>query len=199
MRPARRAIAATALGLTTALAVAPPALAHPGHGHHVSVWCRKVDRHPWYQRDHHPARYRWVRHHPGRCNAARHRHHRRRSHHARHHGSRARRIMAAARSRRGAPYVWGATGPRAFDCSGYTRWVYARAGIRLPRTAAAQARHGHRVRHPRRGDLVAWGHPAYHVAIYAGHGTIWSAPRAGKRVKHRPIWRARHYFVREAR
>ena len=66
------------------------------------------------------------------------------------------RVVKIAASKAGTPYVYGASGPGAFDCSGFTSWVYARAGKRIPRTSSAQAAAAHRVRagDARRGDLV---------------------------------------------
>jgi len=52
-------------------------------------------------------------------------------------------VITAALSRTGKPYVWGATGPNSFDCSGLVGWSFAAAGIGLPRTAAVQALTGH--------------------------------------------------------
>lgn len=165
---------------------------HARRTHHPRHWRRYV------RREQH--RIRADRHHIGRLQRYVHRARAHFRHHPHRRAGHARgfvaQVMRAARSRRGSPYRYGATGPHAFDCSGYVQWVYRRAGVRLPRTSAAQARRGHRVRHARRGDLVAWGRPAYHVAIYAGHGHIWSAPHSGSRVARRPIWRAAHYFVR---
>jgi cell wall-associated NlpC family hydrolase len=104
-------------------------------------------------------------------------------------------------AKRGAPYVWGASGPNAFDCSGLTSYAYHHAGLRLPRTAAAQAG---AVRHiPRaqmlRGDLVFFsnGGHVYHVGMFAGrrHGTdyILQSPRRGQRVQVVPIWTNRWF------
>jgi cell wall-associated NlpC family hydrolase len=102
------------------------------------------------------------------------------------------RILHVAASKRGAPYMYGAEGPRRFDCSGYTHWVFARVGRHLPRTAAAQARYAHRIRasHRRLGDLVFFrsGGHVYHVGIYAGHNTVWHSPRPGQRVHRERIW-----------
>jgi cell wall-associated NlpC family hydrolase len=102
------------------------------------------------------------------------------------------RVMHIAASKRGAPYRYGASGPRAFDCSGYTRWVFAKVGRRLPHNAAAQSRTVRHVRaaHRHRGDLVFFssGGHVYHVAIYAGHDRIWHAPRPGKRVERVRLW-----------
>jgi cell wall-associated NlpC family hydrolase len=86
------------------------------------------------------------------------------------------------------PYVWGATGPAAFDCSGLVQWSYTRIRRYVPRTTWSQRYAGGPVRgHLRRGDLVfAYGDS--HVAIYAGHGTVIVSPRAGDVVKREPIW-----------
>ncbi len=102
------------------------------------------------------------------------------------------RVLHAAAAQKGTPYRYGATGPRAFDCSGYTRWVFAKVGRHLPRTSAAQSRAVRHVRASQRraGDLVFFrsGGHVYHVGIYAGHGTIWHAPRTGERVHRERLW-----------
>ncbi len=102
------------------------------------------------------------------------------------------RAVNVAASRQGAVYRRGAQGPRAFDCSGLTRWSYARVGKRLPRTAQQQwAATGHiRAASRRPGDLVFFfsGRHVYHVAMYAGHGRIWHAAKPGTRVKRVPLW-----------
>ena len=83
----------------------------------------------------------------------------------------------------GAPYVYGATGPRSFDCSGFARYVYERLGVSLPRTAAQQygaVRHvAVGARQP--GDLIFFrlgGGGIDHVGIYAGNNTIIVAPKS---------------------
>lgn len=111
------------------------------------------------------------------------------------------RIMRVARHQKGDPYVFGAAGPRAFDCSGLTLFVYRKAaGISMTHLASAQARRGHRISHQaaRPGDLVffADGGGVYHAAIYAGRGDIIHASRPGTNVKRDPIWGANHFFVR---
>jgi cell wall-associated NlpC family hydrolase len=102
------------------------------------------------------------------------------------------RVLHIAASKRGTPYRWGAAGPRSFDCSGYTQWVFARVGRQLPHNAAAQKRTTRHVTraHRRAGDLVFFasrGH-VYHVGIYAGHNEIWHAPRTGERVHRERLW-----------
>jgi len=97
-----------------------------------------------------------------------------------------------AASKRGAPYQYGAVGPTRFDCSGLTKWVYARAGRTLPRTVAQQYAATIRVSKASRraGDLVFFlsGGRPYHMGIYAGSGRVWHAPKTGDHVKLSTIW-----------
>jgi len=104
--------------------------------------------------------------------------------------------IAAAHSRLGVPYVWGATGPNSFDCSGLTQWSYAHAGITLPRTAAEQWNSGP---HPalsdlEPGDLLFWAlntsEPStiHHVAMYIGRGLMIAAPHTGENVQIQPVY-----------
>lgn len=97
------------------------------------------------------------------------------------------RIVSTAASFEGTPYVYGATGPSSFDCSGFTSYVFKKMGISLPRTAQQQY---DAVQHISKsqaqpGDLVFMGGPnsIYHVAIYAGNNKIWTAPEPGESVK----------------
>lgn len=108
------------------------------------------------------------------------------------------RAVAKARSRAGSPYSYGANGPRAFDCSGLTQWVYKKLGKRLPRTSDAQAGAVRKVRHPRRGDLVFFHHggDVYHVGIYAGRHKIWHASRPGHPVAKERIWTSSVFYGR---
>jgi cell wall-associated NlpC family hydrolase len=105
-----------------------------------------------------------------------------------------------ARSRRGSPYQYGATGPHRFDCSGLTRWVYARVGKSLPHSSSAQVGDVNRISrsNARRGDLVFfYGYGGvYHVGIYAGHGYVWHAPHSGTRVRRDHIWTRSVFFGR---
>jgi cell wall-associated NlpC family hydrolase len=98
--------------------------------------------------------------------------------------------VAIAAAHAGEPYVYGAAGPNAFDCSGFTQYVYSQLGVSLPRTAAEQQAAVTPVSQSaaRPGDLIFIGSPAYHVAIYAGNGQIWTAPKPGDVVKLEPIW-----------
>ena len=101
------------------------------------------------------------------------------------------RFLAAAMSRIGEPYLWGAAGPNAFDCSGLVQWSLARAGVAMPRVAADQARTGPllKLSQLRPGDLLFYHTdptaPNYisHVAIYVGGGWMLQAPETGMDVE----------------
>ncbi len=98
-------------------------------------------------------------------------------------------VLAIAAQYEGLMYSYGGTSPETgFDCSGFTAWVFGRAGISLPRTAEAQRQAATPVSDPQPGDLVFFGSPAYHVGIYAGGGMMWDSPRSGKAVAKRAIW-----------
>ncbi|MFJ4499179.1 NlpC/P60 family protein [Streptomyces sp. NPDC088864] len=89
----------------------------------------------------------------------------------------------------GKPYVWGAEGPDAFDCSGLTSRAWASAGRVIPRTSQEQWRQLTRVPMSalRPGDLVVYFPKATHVALYLGNGLVVQAPRPGSRVKVSPV------------
>ncbi|BAU82667.1 NPL/P60-family secreted protein [Streptomyces laurentii] len=103
--------------------------------------------------------------------------------------SRAAAAVVAARGAIGRPYVWGATGPSSFDCSGLMVWSFRQAGISLPRTAAAQRAAGRRIplSQAQPGDLVTYRGDASHVAVYAGNGQVIHAPHPGARVRYDPV------------
>lgn len=95
--------------------------------------------------------------------------------------------FAAAQSKLGTPYVYGATGPSSFDCSGLTSWAYAQAGVGLPRTSEAQTGAGTRIYSQSQlqvGDLVFFFNDLHHVGLYAGNGQIIHAPRTGTVVRY---------------
>lgn len=97
-------------------------------------------------------------------------------------------LIAAARAELGSPYVFGAEGPDTFDCSGLMQYAFAQVGIKLPRTAAEQQAAVSRVSTPVPGDLVFWGDPAEHVALYIGSGKIIAAPQPGDVVKVQDVY-----------
>jgi len=97
-------------------------------------------------------------------------------------------VCELARSFQGVPYRYGGTTPDGFDCSGLVCYVYAEAGIELPRTARQQSRAGRRVRRSGLlpGDLVFFrthGDGVSHVGIYVGRGLFVHAPSTGKTVR----------------
>jgi cell wall-associated NlpC family hydrolase len=101
-------------------------------------------------------------------------------------------VMSIANDYNGVPYVWGGTTPKGFDCSGYTKYVFGKLGVTLPRTAGAQFSWSKRVQKDDRkvGDLMFWHGKGgvYHVAIYAGDGKMWDSPRPGRSVSKKEIW-----------
>ncbi|MBO0814358.1 MAG: C40 family peptidase [Actinobacteria bacterium] len=94
-----------------------------------------------------------------------------------------------ALSRRGSPYVWGAAGPRAFDCSGLVLWAYAHVGISLPHLAAAQWDMGIHVgrNQLQPGDLVFFYPDIGHVGLYIGNNLMVDAPDFGEVVQVQPV------------
>ncbi|MCX2715620.1 C40 family peptidase [Mycolicibacterium sp. J2] len=105
---------------------------------------------------------------------------------------RANRAVAFAKSKLGAPYVWGAEGPNAFDCSGLTQWAYRQAGVNIPRTTYDLVNAGTPVSREniRAGDLILcnWqkGQPE-HVVMAVSPTTVIEAPNRHERVKFSPI------------
>jgi cell wall-associated NlpC family hydrolase len=102
-------------------------------------------------------------------------------------------LLHAARAQLGDPYLWGANGPDAWDCSGLTRLWRGVPGVEdMPRVSRDQQRWA--VPIPREqlmiGDLVFFNEPVDHVAIYAGDGRIVDASSARAGVVERPLWRA---------
>ena len=89
----------------------------------------------------------------------------------------------------GKPYVWGATGPSSYDCSGLTQAAWRAAGVSLPRTTYTQIEAGRRVSRSELapGDLVFFFSGVSHVGLYIGNGRMIHAPRPGAPVKIAPI------------
>ncbi|MFG2433093.1 NlpC/P60 family protein [Streptomyces sp. NPDC048508] len=98
--------------------------------------------------------------------------------------------FAAAQGAIGSPYVYGASGPSSFDCSGLTSWAYAQAGVSIPRTSEAQANYGTRIYSQSAlqvGDLVIFYGDFHHVGLYAGNGQVLHAPHTGAVVRYEAI------------
>ncbi|MEU8873137.1 NlpC/P60 family protein [Streptomyces javensis] len=103
--------------------------------------------------------------------------------------SKAAQAIAFAKAQLGKPYVWGATGPSSFDCSGLTQAAWKSAGISLPRTTWDQVKAGTRVSTSQLqpGDLVFFYDDVSHVGLYIGGGMMIHAPKPGDVVKKAPI------------
>jgi len=97
--------------------------------------------------------------------------------------------VAAARSVLGSPYVWAAEGPSTFDCSGLTLFAWAKAGVSLPHSSRMQQGSGRRVSLSalKPGDLVFYGSPVHHVALYVGGGQVIHAPQSGDVVRYAAV------------
>lgn len=102
---------------------------------------------------------------------------------------RARLAIAAAFADLGKPYVFGAEGPDAFDCSGLIQRVWRQAGVDLPRTSSEQAMAGHEVplADIQPGDLVIYYRGRSHIGLYIGNGKIIHAPHPGTDVRVAPV------------
>lgn len=98
-------------------------------------------------------------------------------------------IVDAARSQIGTPYVWGGTGPGGFDCSGLTSWSYSQVGKSIPRTSQAQANGGQSVGMAGKqlGDIVVFYPGATHVGIFSGGNNVIHAPTTGQTVHEASI------------
>lgn len=96
--------------------------------------------------------------------------------------------VAAAESKVGAPYVYGAAGPNAFDCSGLMQWAYQQAGISLPRTSYDQAAAGTSVSlgNLQPGDIVSF-YGGSHSGMYVGNGNVVHASTESQPVKVVPL------------
>ena len=100
-------------------------------------------------------------------------------------------VIAYAEAQLGKPYLWGATGPDAFDCSGLTMMAYRAAGITIPRTSQQQWAYGPRIpaSQAQPGDLIFFAGSdgtmtaPGHVGIVTGHDTMIDAPSTGQVVR----------------
>ncbi|MBB2941618.1 cell wall-associated NlpC family hydrolase [Actinoplanes lutulentus] len=109
-------------------------------------------------------------------------------------------ILAEAKKHKGALYKYGASGPKRFDCSGFTKYVYKKAaGKSLPHKANSQQSYGKKVAKSNKkiGDLIVFrnGSYGYHAGIYAGNGYVYDSPHTGARVGKHKIWNS-NYVVR---
>jgi len=100
-------------------------------------------------------------------------------------------VVSSAEKYLGVPYVFGGNTPSGLDCSGLVQRAYADLGITLPRVAADQAHVGTAVpglAQAQPGDILAFGEPAHHVALYLGNNLMIAAPEPGDRVKIQSVY-----------
>lgn len=104
--------------------------------------------------------------------------------------AKAEKVLSFARSQIGKPYVWGASGPSSYDCSGLTQAAWKAAGVDLPRTTWDQVKVGERVetKDLLPGDLVFFYDDISHVGIYIGDGKMIHAPKPGTNVREESIY-----------
>ncbi|MDX3530525.1 NlpC/P60 family protein [Streptomyces sp. ID05-39B] len=104
--------------------------------------------------------------------------------------TKAEKALAFARAQIGKPYVWGATGPDSYDCSGLTQAAWKAAGVTLPRVTYDQVNAGTTVSLPsaQPGDLVFFYADVTHVGIYIGNGMMIHAPKPGTYVREESIY-----------
>ncbi|MEU5042549.1 C40 family peptidase [Streptomyces griseorubiginosus] len=118
--------------------------------------------------------------------------------------TRAAKALAFARAQIGKPYVWGATGPGSYDCSGLTQAAWKAAGVSLPRVTYDQVNAGTTVSlaDAQPGDLVFFYDGITHVGLYIGNGMMIHAPKPGAYVREESIYydgeSAIHSVVRPA-
>jgi peptidoglycan DL-endopeptidase CwlO len=100
------------------------------------------------------------------------------------------RALSFALGVQGDPYVWGAAGPSAFDCSGLVLWAYAQVGIQLPHYTGLQWNSGVHIARSalQAGDLVFFYSDLSHVGLYIGNGLMVDAPDFGETVRVEPVY-----------
>jgi cell wall-associated NlpC family hydrolase len=98
--------------------------------------------------------------------------------------------LRAALTQRGKPYIWGAAGPSAYDCSGLVIWAFAQEGISLPHYTGSLWNSGMHVSRAdlEPGDLVFFFADLSHVGIYVGNGLMVAAPSTGQVVQVQPVF-----------
>jgi cell wall-associated NlpC family hydrolase len=106
--------------------------------------------------------------------------------------------LAAGLTRIGDPYVWGATGPHQFDCSGLVQWAFKQVGKDVPRTSSQQAAYGTPVdqKDLQPGDVVFFYSDISHVGIYAGNGMMVHASTFGVPVAVAPMGSTPYHSAR---
>lgn len=115
-------------------------------------------------------------------------------------------IVKTALTKKGCPYIWGATGPKSFDCSGLTQWCYKQNGIYIPRVAADQAQYGKKIEKNqlKKGDLIFFrteknSKRISHVGMYIGNGLMIHSPHTGDVVKivsiHTSSWQRKYAWA----
>ncbi|MBO0855554.1 MAG: C40 family peptidase [Nocardia sp.] len=106
--------------------------------------------------------------------------------------------LTAASTQTGKPYLWGGTGPNAFDCSGLVQWAYRQVGINLPRTTWQQAHAGSPVPFGAMmpGDVVILNSDGSHEGIYAGFGQVFNAYDYGVPIGLTPLNKFHIYAIR---
>ena len=109
-------------------------------------------------------------------------------------------ISSVAKSKLGITYKWGGNGPYKYDCSGFTKEVFRRNGIKIPRVSKDQAKVGKKIlkKHLRKGDLIFFHSKKSsivdHVGIYLGKGKFIHASRFHKRIVISPLREYRRFF-----
>jgi len=101
-------------------------------------------------------------------------------------------VLTEAAKHKGALYKYGASGPKRFDCSGFTMYIFKKvAGRKLPHKANSQQKYGKAISKAGKqpGDLIIFrsGSYGYHAAVYAGGGKMWDSPHSGARVSKRKM------------
>ncbi|SHF62866.1 NlpC/P60 family protein [Jatrophihabitans endophyticus] len=102
-------------------------------------------------------------------------------------------VLALAKKQIGKPYVWGATGPKSFDCSGLVMWAYGKYGYRTPRVSQDQIKAARLIpaSHARAGDLVFYHDSVgdvYHVGVFVKPGLSVAAIDPSEGVDYQRIW-----------